>query len=399
MGKIFAPQPSHWTADVVVIGGGIVGTATAFWLSRAGLNTIVVEARDGLSTLTTAASAECYRAQFTEAAIAPLAKESIEIFENFAEVVGLPGYNLSLHQQGYLFITDDEAMLPGLTAAVEQHHRLGVTDSVVLSREEILKRYPYISPTVLGATFRQRDGWLSSHELTQGFAKASAATFFIQTKVTGILRDQQGIQAVETTRGRISTRTVVNAAGPFAGVIGRMVGLELPLEPVRRQKAFVASPMVPTEAPFTVDLVNGSYWRPESGGGLLGWVDPDEPVSEPMENPLGDWDFPAICLDKASRLTPFWEQVAENLKKKDVNVSAGQYVYTPDSQPLIGPVREVPGFHLNCGYWMGVMVSPVAGRMTADLITGRMKPEDNPLRPSRFAEGLSVPGGSFLSGH
>jgi sarcosine oxidase subunit beta len=399
MRKIFVPETKDRTADAVVIGGGIVGTATAFWLSKAGLDTILVEARDGLSTLTTAASAECFRAQFTEPALAPLARESIEVFEHFAENVGLPGWDIGLHQQGYLFITDDEAMIPDLEAAVAQHHKLGVTDSEVLTGEQVRSRFPFISRKVVGATFRQRDGWLSCHEVTQGFAKGSSARFFVKTRVTDIFVDDKGVSGVETTRGRISTRVAVNAAGPFAGVIGRMAGLDLPLEPVRRQKVFVASAVVPPEAPFTVDLVNDSYWRPESGGALLGWVDTEEPVTEPMENPLGDWDFPAICLDKVSRLTPFFEKVGENLKKKDINVSAGQYVYTPDNQPIIGPVDEVPGFYLNCGYWIGVMVSPMAGKRTADLVTGKMDNKDNLLRFSRYEEGIDMGGGSFLSGH
>jgi sarcosine oxidase subunit beta len=399
MRKIFVPETKDRTADAVVIGGGIVGTATAFWLSKAGLDTILVEARDGLSTLTTAASAECFRAQFTEPALAPLARESIEVFEHFAENVGLPGWDIGLHQQGYLFITDDEAMIPDLEAAVAQHHKLGVTDSEVLTGEQVRSRFPFISRKVVGATFRQRDGWLSCHEVTQGFAKGSSARFFVKTRVTDIFVDDKGVSGVETTRGRISTRVAVNAAGPFAGVIGRMAGLDLPLEPVRRQKVFVASAVVPPEAPFTVDLVNDSYWRPESGGALLGWVDTEEPVTEPMENPLGDWDFPALCLDKVSRLTPFFEKVGENLKKKDINVSAGQYVYTPDNQPIIGPVDEVPGFYLNCGYWIGVMVSPMAGKRTADLVTGKMDNKDNLLRFSRYEEGIDMGGGSFLSGH
>jgi sarcosine oxidase subunit beta len=399
MPSVFVPEKRDRTADVVVIGGGIVGTATAFWLSRAGLNTVLVEARDGLSTLTTAASAECFRAQFTEPELAPLAKESIDFFEHFAENVGLPDWSIGLHQQGYLFVTDDEGMIPDLEAAVAQHHKLGVTDSEVLSAEQVRTRFPFVSPKVVGATFRQKDGWLSCHEVTQGFAKGSTARYFLKTKATGILLDTKGVRCVVTTRGRISTRVVVDAAGPFAGEIGRMVGLELPLQPVRRQKAFIASPMVPPEAPFTVDLVNDSYWRPESGGALMGWVDMNEPVTAPMQNPTVDWDFPLTCLEKVCRLTPFFEQVGVNLKKKDVNVSAGQYVYTPDNQPLIGPVGEVPGFYLNCGYWMGVMVSPMAGKRTADLVTGKMNNRDNLLRPSRYEEGIDLGGGSFLSGH
>jgi len=399
MEKLFVPTTIDGTADAVVVGGGVVGAATAYWLSKAGLNVVVVEARDGLGTLTSGASAECFRAQFTEPAMASLALESIDLFEHFADRMDLPGYDLHIHQQGYLFITDDETMMPDLEAAVEQHHRLGVHDSEFLEGDALRSRFPFLAPSVAGANFRRKDGWLSVHELIQGYAKASTARFFLRTRVLDLLTDAKGIKAVETDRGTIETRTVVNAAGPFAGVVGRMVGVDLPLEPVRRQKVFVATEDVPREAPFTVDLVNGSYWRPETGGALVGWVDPDEPVSEPMENPLGDWDFPAMAMDKVSRLSPFWTEIVDSVKKRDLSLSAGQYVYTPDEQPIIGPVAEVPGFHVNCGYWMAIMVSPAIGRLCADLITGVRDNNDNPLRLSRYEEGIAVKGSSFLSGH
>ena len=401
MGRIFIPTQETFprTADAVVVGGGIVGVATAFWLSRAGLDAVLVEMRDGLSTLTTPNSIECFRAQFTEPPMAALARASIEIFENFAEVVGIPGYDISLHHQGYLFVTDEPDMLDGLKAAVQTHHRLGVTDSEFLTGDEVRARFPYISPTAVGATFRQRDGWLSSHEATQGFAKGSHARFLVRTRVTNILRDAQGLSGVETDRGTIATRRVVNAAGPFAGVLGRLAGLDLPLEPVRRQKAFIApKPQIPQHAPLTIDLVRDAYWRPETGGAYIAWVDPDEPVSQPAEELPTDWDFPAITLDKLIHLSPFWEEVAADLKKPDVQISAGQYVYTPDDQPLIGPLPELPGFYLNCGYWAGVMLSAGSGKWVTDLMTGDMKPEDNPLRPTRYAEGITYQGDSFLRG-
>ena len=123
MGRIYVPkQEDFGTADVVVIGGGIVGTATAFWLSKAGLDVIVLEMRDGLSTLTTPASAECFRAQFTEPAMAALAKPSIEMFENFGELIGIPGYDISIHQQGYLFLTANQQIVEDLRENVEQQH-------------------------------------------------------------------------------------------------------------------------------------------------------------------------------------------------------------------------------------------------------------------------------------
>jgi sarcosine oxidase subunit beta len=400
MARIFIPTEETFprSADAVVIGGGIVGVATAFWLSRAGLDTVLVEMRDGLSTLTTPQSIECFRAQFTEPAMAALARPSIEMYERFDQVIGIPGYDISLVHAGYLFLSDDPDMVDQLQDAVKKHHSLGVTDSEFLSGDEVRARFPWVSETVVAATFRQRDGRLSSHEATQGFAKGSDARFLLRTRATGISCDARGVSTVETTRGTIATRTVVNAAGPFAGVVGRMAGLDLPLEPVRRQKVFIACERVPQEGPLAIDLVRDVYWRPEVGGAYVAWVDPDEPVGEPAEELPTDPYFAAVVLDKLAPLFPFWQEIAAGLKRSDVTTSAGQYVYTPDDQPLIGPVPEVAGFYLNCGYWAGVMLSPEAGRRVADLVTGAMRPQDNPLRPTRYAEGVVVEGDSFLRG-
>jgi len=401
MRKILTPDTfDQETADAVVIGGGIIGVATAFWLSRAGMSTILVEMRDGLSTLTTTASIESFRAQFTEPAMAALAKESIDVWENFAQTTGLEGYKIDLHHGGYLFLTTEADMVAEVKATVEAYHKLGVTDSEYLSGDEVLKRWPWLSPEIKAGAFRAKDGWFSAHEVTQGFARAAdKARFFVRTRATGIETDGQGVCAVTTDRGRINTRVVVNAAGPFAIDVGRWVGLDLPIYQMRRQRVFVAPhPKIPQNAPLIMDVDNESYWRPETGGALLGWHDPDEQKSEPMENPQGDWDFPAFTLEMCSRLSPFWSEVVDDLKQEDLSVYAGQYVHAPDDQPLIGPVANVPGFFLNCAYWPGVMLSAAAGRWTCDLITGRMKPEENPLRLSRFEEGLATPPGAFMRG-
>ncbi|RTZ97718.1 MAG: hypothetical protein DSY89_10580 [Deltaproteobacteria bacterium] len=399
MGRIFTPSEGDFgKTDAIVVGGGIVGTATAFWLSRAGMDVVLLEMRDGLSTLTTPASAECFRAQFAEPAMAALAIPSIDMFEHFDEIIGRPGYSISLKQQGYLFLTDHPETVKDLKENIRRQRQLAITDSEFLERNEILARFPYISPNVLAATFRQRDGWLSCHELTQGFAKGCDARFFINTKVTGIQLDEKGVCGVTTDRGDLQSRIVVNAAGPFAGDIGKMVNLDLPLEPVRRQKVYIKTEVdIPQDAPFTVDVDNNSYWRPEAGGILVGWVDSDEPIGQPTEKVPTDWEFPAIAIDKVKRLTPFFESIEKTIRQPDMDTSAGYYVYTPDDQPLIGPVPEVPGFYLNCGYWAGVMLSPEAGKRICDLATGRMNPRENPLRPTRFKEGVATKGKTLMS--
>lgn len=401
MRKILTPEPfGTQSADAVVIGGGIIGVATAFWLSRAGMKTILVEMRDGLSTLTTTASIESFRAQFTEPAMATLAMESIQVWENFAQVTGLEGYEIDLHHGGYLFLTTDEATVADVRATVDGYHKVGVTDSEFLTGDEVLKRWPWLSPEVKAAAFRAKDGWFSAHEVTQGFARAAdQAMFYLRTRATGIETDARGVSAVLTDRGKIDTRVVVNAAGPFAIEVARWLGVELPIYQMRRQRVFVAPhPKIPAEAPLVMDVDNDSYWRPETGGALLGWHDPEEQSSDPLEDPQGDWDFPAMNLEKVARLSPFWMDVVDDLKQEDLSVYAGQYVHAPDDQPILGPVAEIPGFYLNCAYWPGVMLSAAAGRWTCDMITGRMDPKSNPLRLSRFEEGVAAPPGAFMRG-
>lgn len=401
MGTILGPTQGDVprTADAVIIGGGIVGTATAFFLSQEGLDTVLVEMREGLSTLTTPKSVECYRKQFTEPALAELASESIEFYEHFPDRIGDPEADIQLTPQGYLFYTDQTSSIPLLQKAVQQHRDLGINDSEFLEGAQLRSRFPYLGSGVKAGTFRQGDGWFSSHAATQGFARFSQAVFLLSTKALDIKRDQRGVSAVVTERGTIAARTVVNAAGPFAGEIGAMVDLDLPLTPVRRQKAYLSPhPLIPQTAPMTIDLEREVYFRPETGGALIGWVDPDEPPSPPSENPPTDRYFAAKTIHKLSQTIPFWNQLAGELGSDDVRISAGQYVYTPDDQPLIGEVTEVPGFYLNCGYWAGVMLAAGAGQRTARLITGKQSPESNPLRPSRFSEGINLEGSSFLRG-
>ena len=332
--------------------------------------------------------------------MADLVLPSIRMYETFAEVVGLSGHDIAIRHQGYLFVSDEAGMAETLKRAVAIHHSYGVTRSEFLDQAEIQHRFPYISERMVCGTFHQNDGWLSSHEATQGFAKGSSARFLLSTRVIGIDTDADGICAVRTDRGTIATRHAVNCAGPFAQAVAQMAGVTLPVEAVRRQKAHVAPrPQIPRGAPLCIDIGQETYWRPEHGGALMAWVDPGEkPTPNPVEDVPTDWDYAAVLLDKITALSPFWAEVAETLSARDLTTTAGYYMYTPDDQPLIGPVPDVRGFHVNCGYWAGVMLAPEAGRRVSQLLTGQMRPEDNPLRLSRFAEGHVAAGNSFLRG-
>ncbi|MBM4464542.1 MAG: FAD-binding oxidoreductase [Chloroflexi bacterium] len=399
MGKIIVPDASEFPrqAEVVIIGGGILGTATAFYASRAGLEAVVLEMRDGLGTLTTAASEECFRAQFSEPENVAMMKASIEVFENFSEAIGIPGYDINLHQQGYLFYTDDPEGPQTLRARVELQQSIGLDDVEFLSGDEVRQRFPWASPQVTAATYRARDGWLSTHELTHGFAKGSEALFLLRTKATGIELDSQGVKGVETNRGSISTRTVVIAAGPFSGQVARLAGLELPLTILRRQKVIVGQDAaIPQDAPMTICVPSGAYWRPEVGGAAMGWATPEEP-GEPLEKVPTDWAFPALVMEEMSRLAPFWEEVMGRLTRDSVFLSAGQYTCTPDSKPILGPSPDVEGLFFNLGYsGHGIMGAPEGSRYVVAMITGQMADQDNPFSWQRFARGEVVISGEKM---
>ncbi len=388
MGKITVPQGDEFprSADMVVIGGGIIGCATAFYASRAGFNTVVLERREGLGTLTTAASEECFRAQFDESENIRMMQESITVFENFAEVIGIPGYDINLHQRGYLFLTASEQGVELLRKRVEYQHQVGLFDVEFLDGDEVRKRFPHVGANVLAATFRQKDGWLSAHELTHGFAKGSWALFALRTGAAGIKLDAQGVAAVLTTRGEIATRCAVIAAGPFAGVVASWVGVELPLTNLRRQKAVLADvPLVPRDAPMHIDADMGPYWRPEVDGAALGWSLPEKP-SEPLDHVPTDWTFPATVLEGVARLVPFWNEVAKKLTRDKIFLSAGQYTCTPDNKPIIGPCPTIPGLYFNLGYaGHGIMASAGGARLLVDLILNPSANTENPFRYERFA--------------
>jgi len=395
LGKIIVPDASEFPsrADVVIIGGGIVGATTAFHASRAGLDTVVLEMRDGLATLTTTASLECFRAQFSEPENVAMMKASIEVFENFPEVIGVPGYDVSLHQQGYLFYTDDPEGPQTLRAQVEHQQSIDLDDVEFLNGDEVRRRFPWASPKVTAATYRAGDGWLSTHELTHGFAKGSEALFLLRTKATGIKLGSQGVEGVETNRGHISTRTVVIAAGPFSGRVAGLAGLELPVDILRRQKVVISqAPAIPQDAPMTISLPSGAHWRPEVGGAVIGWATaiPEEP-SEPLEKVPTDWTFPAVAIEEVSKLAPFWEEVVGRLTRDSVFVSAGQYTCTPDSKPILGPSPDVEGLFFNLGYsGHGIMAAPEGSRYVVAMITGQMSDEDNAFSCQRFARGEVV---------
>jgi sarcosine oxidase subunit beta len=393
--RITTPSATEFpaTADIVIVGGGIVGTATAFFASRAGLRVIVLERRAALATLTTTRSLEAFRAQFEDPADVAMMRESIGVFESFPEVVGIPGHAISLHQQGYLFVSRGAQGPARVAARVAGQRAAGLEDVECLTGEEARRRFPYLAPDVTAAAFRARDGWLASHEVTYGFARGSGARFFVETELTGFEIRSGRLAGVRTNRGRVEAPACVIAAGPYSAQVAAGAGVDLPLTAVRRQRAGIkAHALIPRFAPMTVDLESGAHWRPEGPGAYLGWsaAFPEEP-REPRDDVPADWRFPAMVLAEVARVAPFWEEVVASLSRGNVTLEAGLYELTPDAKPIIGAGDTVEGLYFNTGYsGHGVMGSPAGGRLLVDLLLGRKKEEENPYRLARFQGGSSV---------
>jgi len=381
------------TADLVVVGGGIVGAATAFYAARAGLDVVLVERRPGLATLTTTRSLEGFRAQFEDADDIAMMRESIQIFEHFSAILGIE-CDISLHQQGYLFVSQDENGLELVQARVSKQRAAGLSDVELLSGMEARRRFPFLAPDVTAAAFRQSDGWLASHEATYGFAEASRARIVDETEVVGFDVRGDRLVAVETSRGRFETPRAVICAGPFSGAVAALAGISLPFYALRRHRAGIkADERIPRGAPMTVSLDTGAHWRPEPPGAFLGYSAAlEEVAAAPVEDVPFDPFFAAIALDAVSRLAPFWEDVARTLKRANVTIGAGQYEMTPDARPLIGPCGP-EGLFVNTGYsGHGVMGSPAGARRLVDVMLGRIQDAANPYTPARFAGRAWAPG-------
>jgi sarcosine oxidase subunit beta len=169
----YAEPPT--SADVVIVGGGIVGAATAFYAGRAGLRCVLLERRARLCTLTTPAATGAFRAQFDNPEEIALVREGIALFQDFPARTGLDGYDLRLEQPGYLFCATSERGIEHQRYFVEALHGWGVRDLELLSGDEARYRFPYLGPGVLQARYRAGDGWLDVKRVTNGFAAGASA--------------------------------------------------------------------------------------------------------------------------------------------------------------------------------------------------------------------------------
>ncbi len=376
------------TAEIAIIGGGIVGSSIAYHLVTVGCrDVLVIERENSQGKGSTGKSMGGVRAQFSTPVNIQMSLYSIPFYATFDERLGYPaGYR----PQGYLFCATSDNHLAYLRTNYEKQIAMGLKDVRLVSGEEIRGMFPQLrADDIVGGSFCSTDGFVDPYSAMIGFmtwATDHGAKLWKHAEVTAIRRDGNHWQ-IETTRDTVSAKKVVNAAGAWARHIAKMVGVDLPVEPLRRM-------LVPTEpfdqfphtAPMIIDMSTGFHFRPEALGFLLAWNDPEETSGYKMDFEPG---FIEKVLLRAADRVPVFENLAVNPKR----AWAGLYEMTPDHHPILGEAPGVPGFFLANGFsGHGVMHAPATGKILADLLLeGETDLIDASLLDlSRFAENRMI---------
>jgi len=377
------------TADVVLVGGGIVGASIAYHLTAQGCRgVLVIERESALGKGSTGKSMGGVRAQFSTPVSIQMSLYSIPFYAGFEERLGYP---CDYRPQGYLFCATSENHMAYLRTNYAQQVKMGLRNVRLMAGDEIRSMFPQLrGDDIVGGSFCSTDGFVDPHSAMTGFmtwATDHGATVWKNTVVTGVTRDAAGITSVETTRGTVSARKVVNCAGAWAAEVAKLAGVDLPVEPLRRM-------LVPSEpfdefphtAPMIIDMSNGFHFRPEARGFLLAWNDPEE---TPGFKTGFDTAFVEKILTRAADRVPCFANLPVNPKR----AWAGLYEMTPDHHPILGEAPELPGFLLANGFsGHGVMHAPATGKILSDLIlTGKTELIDASLLSlKRFAEGRLI---------
>lgn len=383
-------------ADVVVVGGGLAGLFTALFAARAGLGRVVVlERRDAVASLTSAHSAEGFRVEWDAPENIAMVQESIEVFERFPELVGLPDLDVGLRRPGYLFLSGSAGPTyrPALLADRVRHwHEQGLTDIEHLTGDEARRRFPFAGDAVEAAHYRAGDGFVDAAALARGLVTGGGFDTFVAVPVAGVEVAGGRAAGVRTASGRtVSAGAVVLAGGPFTRRLAEAAGAPLPVESRRRHGLILHLPpgLVGPSWPMVVDADLGLYWRPRPEGIFIGWEKAlpwDQVPGEPVDPVPSDPAYLEQVRVHGRRLTRFWR----DLRYDDVTWHTGQYVAAApnDGRPVIGPHPALEGLHVNTAYeGRGVMASPAGGRLLVRLLQGGADPDRSPFRVFQGARG------------
>ncbi len=374
------------TADIVVIGAGAIGASIAYHLARRGARDVVVLERDQVGAGSTSKAAGGIRVQFGTRVEVEFSLRGIEFFKRFEDEMGVP---CDFHQEGYLFVVTDEPTLARFRANVVLQRSLGA-DVRVIAPDDARALVPALNvDDAIAAVWGPTDGYASPNDVVQAYAaraRALGARIVEGTPVTGIRIEGRRVAGVETPAGSIATRLVINAAGPWAPLVGHMAGLDLPVDP-RRRHIFVtdAFDAIRHPLPLVTDCGSGFYCRSEQGAVLMSAGDIGG-VTEYEANV--DWGVLETAVEKAVRRIPVLEHAQVR------HAWAGLRPLTPDGRAILDWAPGMEGMFLAVGFCgHGFQHSPAVGEaVSALLLDGRCADDLTDLRLDRF--GPPRPAGS-----
>ncbi|MEU6996100.1 FAD-binding oxidoreductase [Streptomyces sp. NPDC046465] len=369
------------TAGVVIVGGGVMGASIAFHLAEAGVRGILVVERGELAGGSSGKPIGGVRAQFSDPLNIELGHRSLHAFRDFPI---RPGAEIGLDTVGYLFLLTSASQAAEFEDSVRTQNGLGVPSRMIGPRRA-QELCPYLSAAgLVAATYSPADGHARPALVVRGYARAAAragAVFATHTTVTGVHTTGDRVGVVHTDRGPVACSAVICAAGAWSARIGSMVGVELPVRPLRRQLAFTA-PLVPAapRIPFTIDFASSAYFHNSDDGLLLGLADPAQPEGfDTTWTP--DWLelFREVVRERAPALAGM----------ETSGGWAGLYEVTPDHNALIGRAATPVNFLYATGFsGHGFLQAPAVGEIVRDLFLDRAPCVDvAPLSAERFRSG------------
>jgi sarcosine oxidase subunit beta len=374
------------TAEVIIVGGGVMGASTAYHLARKGCDDVLLLERNPFFGMeATGKCAGGIRYQFGTEINVKLSRLSLPMLDRFEEEMEQP---IDLNYCGYLFLLTEEEDVEAFRENVTMQHRLGV-ETEWLEPAEIAELVPAVDlEGVRAGTFHAGDGLADPNSVVQGYVSRASqlgADLRTEIEVTDIIVESGRVRGVATDRGGVAAPAVVNAAGPWAGVIGEMAGVEIPVVPVRRQ-IVVTGPMsqLPSDFPFVIDFAQSLYFHREGEGILTGMSNPDQEVG--FEQSV-DKDWELVHLMAAMERLPLLEEAGL------AHRWAGLYEVSPDAHPILGHVPQLEGFYCIGGFsGHGFMHGPIAGLLLAEeIIEGEAHTLDiSPLRIDRFQDGSGL---------
>jgi sarcosine oxidase subunit beta len=387
------------TAEVVVVGAGVIGASVAYHLARAGVrDVLVIERAPGPGRGSTGKATGGFRAQFATEVNVRLSLLSRGKLRRFEEETGVdPGYRTV----GYLWLARSEATLAMLREAQAVQHRCGLDEAVTVPPEEIARINPAVATDdLVGAAWCPTDGYLRPLEIVRGYVEASrrlGVRFAYGVDCCGFrpcdLGDCRRIDAVRTSAGEVACGAVVNAAGAWAAVVAREAGVDIPVAPLRRQVAITApTDALPPDAPMTIQADDGFHLRVRDGRVLYAWPTPGDPADRWSTAVEDAWVEEAAR--KAARRVPALAGVPVDRAA----CWAGLYEASPDRLAILGMAPGVSNLCLvNGSSGHGVMHGPALGQLAAECLTHAASSMDvSALSPGRFAGGAVPPVAEFL---